>query len=273
MTGGLVALSGSTGIAGEALAPLADLTLGRRAFPGKPHRPFDLTGPAPDLAGVETLIHAAFSHLPGRYRGGEGDDPDGFLAANLCGTKRLFDAAAAQGVTRVIFLSSRAVFDGLPPGTELRESLSPRPQSLYGQAKRSAEEHLATLPLTGLSLRATGLYGPGRANKWAPLFADYRAGRAIPPRRATEVHTADLFKACRLLLRETTPGPIHLSDLLLDRHDLLAEVQRLKGVPHPLPARATNPVSQLVCTRLANLGWRAGGEALLSDTLPGLLPH
>ncbi|ETA53053.2 NAD-dependent dehydratase [Rhodobacteraceae bacterium PD-2] len=266
-----MALTGATGIAGEALIPLADLTLGRRALPGKPHRAFDLTGPAPDLSGVETLIHAAFSHLPGKYRGGEGDDPTGFLAANRDGTKRLFDAAARQGVKRVIFLSSRAVFDGLPPGTDLPENRAPDPQSLYGQTKLAAEAHLAALPLTGLSLRATGLYGPGRAHKWRDLFADYRAGKTIAPRRATEVHTADLAQAVRLLITESTPGPVHLSDILLDRHDLLAEVQRLTACPHPLPERATTPVSQLRCARLHSLGWVPGGQALLHQSLATLL--
>lgn len=269
---GLIALTGTTGIAGEALAPLADLTLGRRPMPGKPHRAFDLTGPAPDLSGVDTLIHAAFSHLPGKYRGGEGDDPTGFLTANREGTQRLFDAAARQGVKRVIFLSSRAVFDGLPPGTDLPEDRAADPQSLYGQAKLAAETHLATLPLTGLSLRATGLYGPGRAHKWRDLFADYRAGKTIAPRRATEVHTADLAQAVRLLLTASTPGPVHLSDILLDRHDLLAEVQRLTACPHPLPAKSSTAVSQLRCARLASLGWTPGGTALLHRTLASLLP-
>jgi nucleoside-diphosphate-sugar epimerase len=268
---GLIALTGASGIAGQALSPLADVTLGRRATPGLPHRPFDLRGPAPDLTGVETLIHAAFSHIPGRYRGGEGDDPEGFLAANLTGTQRLFEAAAEQGVTRVIFLSSRAVFDALPAGTDLPEDRAPEAQSLYGQAKLAAEAHLARLPIIGIALRATGLYGPGGANKWASLFADYRAGRAIAPRRATEVHCADLAQACRLLLTEHQPGPVHLSDLLLDRHDLLSAVQHLTACPHPPPPRAETPVSPLLCHRLRGLGWRPGGRTLLQQTLPALL--
>ena len=78
----MIALTGATGLVGRWLLPLADLTLGRTAGP-RPHRPYDLTGPAPDLRGVTTLIHAAFSHVPGKYRGGEGDDPQGFLTANL----------------------------------------------------------------------------------------------------------------------------------------------------------------------------------------------
>lgn len=267
----MIALTGATGLVGQWLRPLADLTLGRHGA----DRPFSLTGPAPDLSGVTTLIHAAFTHEPGKYRGGEGSDPDGFVAANLHGTIRLFDAAAAQGVRRIVFLSSRAVFDALPEGTNLPETLPAAPKSLYGQVKQQAEEHLFTLPLTGLSLRATGIYGPQPGHKWTDLFADYLSGKPVAPRRATEVHGADLTAAMRLLLSETTSGtasgPVHLSDILLDRHDLLAEVQALTGCPHPLPERSDAPVSQLHCDHLRHLGWQPGGMERLRASLPEML--
>nr|WP_245216255.1 NAD(P)-dependent oxidoreductase [Sagittula salina] len=271
----MIALTGASGLVGQWLSSLADLTLGRHDA----DRPWSLAGPAPDLTGVTTLIHAAFSHVPGRYRGGEGNDPDGFLAANLDGTKRLFDAAAQQGVTRILFLSSRAVFDGLSPGASLPETLAPKPKSLYGELKARCEDHLFALaqtsPLTGLSLRATGIYGPSAPfappHKWTELFADYRAGHTIVPRRGTEVHGKDLRLAARLLLMETTSGPAHVSDLLLDRRDLLSEVQRLTACPHPPPEPCDTPVSPLICTRLNALGWRPGGMELLRQSLPAML--
>ncbi len=76
------------------------------------HRPFAL-GDRPALSGVDVLIHCAFSHVPGRYRGGEGDDPDGFVRANLDGTVALFEAASASGVPCLVFLSTRAVYGWL----------------------------------------------------------------------------------------------------------------------------------------------------------------
>lgn len=270
----MIALTGASGLVGRFLMaglPGPVLTLGRTPVPGHPHRAWDLTGPPPDLSGVTTLVHAAFSHVPGRYRGGEGDDPAGFLDANLDGTHRLFDAAARAGVTRIVFLSSRAVFDGLTDDTPLTEQTPPQPHSLYGQVKAAAEQHLATLPLIGQSLRATGVYGPGPGHKWRGLFADYRAGRPIIPRRGTEVHGADLARALRLLLATKETGPFHASDLLIDRHDLLAEVQRLTGSPQLPPPRARDPVNPLVCTRLPALGWRPGGWPLLRADLPALL--
>ncbi|WP_417205123.1 NAD-dependent epimerase/dehydratase family protein [Antarctobacter sp.] len=271
----MIALTGATGLLGRFLLdglPSQIMTLGRRPLAGYAHRLWDLSGAAPELGGITTLIHAAFSHVPGRYRGGEGDDPDGFLSANLDGTRRLFDVAAKAGVQRVIFLSSRAVFDGSATGVPLTEETPPNPASLYGRVKAQAEAHLAALPLIGQSLRATGVYGPGPGHKWQALFADYLSGKPIPPRRGTEVHGADLAQACRLLLNDNGTGPFHLSDLLLDRHDLLTEVQRLTACPHAPPPPSDRPVDPLICTRLPVLGWQPGGMDLLRADLPAMLP-
>lgn len=279
VNGPVIALTGASGLLGAFLndsLPGPVITLGRRRVTGQPHRQWDLTGPAPDLSGVTTLIHAALSHLPGRYRGGEGADPDGFLRANLDGTRRLFDAAAQAGVQRVIFLSSRAVFDGVAPGTPLTETTQPNPASLYGQVKARAEAHLATLPLIGQTLRATGVYGPGPRHtgprhKWQPLFADYHAGRTVAPRRGTEVHGQDIAQACRLLLGTDGTGAFHASDLLLDRHDLLSWVQTLTHCPHAPPPPSDRRVDALICDRLPALGWCPGAEPLLRATLPAML--
>ncbi|WP_323770144.1 NAD(P)-dependent oxidoreductase [Antarctobacter sp.] len=270
----MIALTGATGLLGRFLLdglPGPIVTLGRRPVAGYAHRLWDLTGAAPDLAGIDTVIHAAFSHVPGRYRGGEGDDPDGFLAANLDGARRLFDAAAKAGVRRVIFLSSRAVFDGSATGVPLTEETPPNPASLYGQVKAQAEAHLAALPLIGQNLRATGVYGPGPNHKWQDLFADYLSGQSVAPRRGTEVHGADLAQACRLMLNSHQTGAFHLSDLLLDRHDLLSEVQRLTACPHAPPPPSDRPVAPLICIRLPALGWQPGGMDLLRTDLPRML--
>lgn len=270
----MIALTGASGRVGHFLLnglPGPVVTLGRHPIPRFAHRPWDLRGPAPDLAGVTTLVHAAFSHVPGRYRGGEGDDPDGFLQANLDGSRRLFDSALRSGVDHIVFLSSRAVFDGLTEDTPLTETTPPHPASLYGRVKAQAEAHLAALPLTGQSLRATGLYGPGPHHKWQSLFRDYRAGHPIAPRRGTELHSADLAQAVCLLLNSARTGAFHASDLLLDRHDLLTHVQRLTACPHPPPARSDRAVNPLLCQRLSSMGWRPGGLPRLHDSLPALL--
>lgn len=238
-------------------------------------RPAYRLGDAPDLSGCDALLHCAFQHVPGRYRGGEGDDPAGFIRANLDGSVRLFQAAKAAGVGRVVFLSSRAVYGDYPPGTVLTEDLPPRPDTLYGQVKWQAEQALAGLDAPGFrtaTIRATGVYGPGAGHKWVALFHDYLAGRAIAPRCGTEILGSDLAAAIRLLLVDHgARGVFNASDLLLDRHDLLGQVARLTGCPHPPPRPSDAPVSAMRCDRLAALGWQPSGRAGLARALPQML--
>jgi nucleoside-diphosphate-sugar epimerase len=229
------------------------------------------------LDGVTHLVQAAFDHVPGRYRGGEGTDPDGFRRRNLDGTVALFEAAKRAGVARVAFLSSRAVYGDQPAGADLSEATKPRPDTLYGEVKLGAERALAQLSgdgFRGVSLRVTGVYGPaapGRAHKWAGLFEDYLAGRPVAPRRATEVHGEDVAAAALLALDAPEPAPVmNVSDILLDRHDLLAVVKRATGSPHPLPPRSGEPVNAMSCGLLAALGWRPGGARLLEVTVRNL---
>ncbi|KGJ22467.1 NAD-dependent epimerase/dehydratase family protein [Paracoccus sanguinis] len=264
-----VALTGASGLVGRFLARgLAAAGHAVDPLPG-----WRLGQPAP-LEGCAALVHAAFAHVPGKYRGGEGDDPHRFVALNRDASLRLFAEAKAAGVGQVVFLSSRAVHDGRPEGTPLPDGTPPLPASLYGRVKAEAEAGLAALDGPGFataSLRATGVYGPGAGHKWEGLFADYRAGRSIAPRRGTEVHGDDLAAALTLVLDRQGRGSFHVSDLLVDRHDLLSEVQRLTGCPHAPPPRAETPVSQMGCARLTALGWRPRGWPGLVAALPGML--
>ncbi|TDX32484.1 NAD-dependent epimerase/dehydratase family protein [Rhodovulum visakhapatnamense] len=282
-----LAVTGATGLVGrffveEALARGEPVTiLGRTPPPpgffSAPtgFRPYAL-GDRPDLSNLDALVHCAFAHLPGRYRGGEGGDPAGFTAANLDGSIALFETARAAGLRHLVFLSSRAVYGHYPPGTALTEPLTPYPDTLYGEVKARAETallSLATDSFAPVALRATGVYGPagpGRPHKWQTLFDDFRQGRPIAPRRGTEVHGADLAAAARLLRDAGARGVFNVSDILLDRHDLLALVAEAEGIPHPLPPRSDAAVSAMRCDRLAAFGWTPGGLARLTATIPAL---
>ena len=169
------------------------------------------------------FVHAAFHHLPGKYRGGEGDDPETFKRFNLDGSVRLFEAAKRAGTRRCVFLSSRAAYGEHPEGTELTETMLAKPETLYGQVKLDAEralDHLSTPGFAGVSLRATGVYGDLSPNKWDGLIADYLAGRPVVARRGTEVHGRDLGRAVRLMLEtESTriSGEVfNVSDISVD---------------------------------------------------------
>ncbi len=259
-----VLLTGGTGqvgrfIAGDLRAAGHRVTLLGR---GPDAHPWSLAETAPRLPAADALVHAALDHRPGAYRGGEGDDPARFRRLNVDGTRALFDAAAGM---RIVFLSSRAVYGDHRRGEILREDDVAEPDSLYGEVKLIGE---LALGARGASLRATGIYGGTPPHKWQDLFADYLGGTPIAPRIATEVHGSDLAQAVRLVLERDARGIFNVSDLVLDRHDLLARVQSLTGCPHPPPPRADGPPPGVMAIeRLHDLGWRPGGTARLDASL------
>ncbi|TIX91334.1 NAD(P)-dependent oxidoreductase [Rhizobium sp. P44RR-XXIV] len=224
------------------------------------------------------FIHAAFSHVPGKYRGGEGDDPEEFRRLNLDGTVKLFETARKAGIRRCVFLSSRAVYGDQLVDGELTEVTKPMPNTLYGEVKRDAEHALFSLSAPGFvtaSLRATGVYGDLRPNKWDDIFDDYLISREIPSRAGTEVHGRDLGRALRLLL-ETEAGRIdgeafNLSDISTDTHEILGYLQRATHCPHPLPAPAAECTGGVMnTTKIRALGWQSGGKPLLQQTIETL---
>jgi nucleoside-diphosphate-sugar epimerase len=237
---------------------------------------------------INNFVHAAFDHLPGRYRGGEGEDAQGFRRRNLEGAVALFEAARERGVGRAVFLSSRAVY-GDHPGTWTFTERSPTPpETLYGQVKLAAEEHLDRMiddGWAGGSLRITGVYGPaapGREHKWSGLIQDYLAGREIEPRIGTEVHGGDVGQAVLLMLtteqdqlrrldRAGMPAAgsaFNVSDPVVDRRDVLAIVQEETGCRHPLPEPADRAALNVMATdKLRALGWKPGGWPLLEKTV------
>ena len=250
-----------------------------------PHRPFDLE-PLADfdslVDGFDGIVHAAFSHVPGHYRGGEGDDVAGFWQRNYLATVRLFQAAARAKARRGVFLSSRAVYDGQPPGMDVDEDTPCHPHTHYGAMKLACERHLAGLsgdsPIAIASLRATGVYGSakkGGDHKWSDLIADYLSGKPVEPRCGTEVHGSDLACAVRLMLEapwgKVAGQEFNVSDILLDRHDLLALVQRQTGCKHSLPNSADKRRYNIAGTgKLESLGWRPGGMKLLEREIADL---
>ncbi|HXV32035.1 MAG TPA: NAD-dependent epimerase/dehydratase family protein, partial [Sinorhizobium sp.] len=168
--------------------------------------------------------------------------------------------------------------DSEKSGNALDETTPPEPETLYGQVKLAAEEALKALATPGFvtaSLRVTGVYGPagpGRLHKWAGLFADYLAGRPVPPRIGTEVHGDDVAQAVRLMLEAdaaNVSGKVfNVSDVLTDSREILAIFQSVTGCPHALPQAADPTGFKVMSTeRLRALGWMPGGRDRLAATI------
>ncbi|MEO1092546.1 MAG: NAD(P)-dependent oxidoreductase [Pseudomonadota bacterium] len=286
-----VAVTGATGVVGAfVVAELAaqghEVVAWRRSAADPASLRADVTwvegalGDAPSSRALveraDALVHAAFAHVPGRYRGGEGDDVDGFLRANLQGSLTLFDAARAAEVDRVVLLSTRAVYGPRLAGRPLDERHPLRPDTLYGAHKAALEAIVCgwgkAAGLGWCSLRSTGVFGlraPFSRSKWAEVVDACRRGVALSPRGGTEVFGPDLARAVRLLL--TAPvGAVggeafNCSDVFVTHR----AVSRLAG--GPLAPASTGPAGLMMTDKLQDLGWRPSGWPAVAATVEALV--
>ena len=296
----LIAITGATGIVGrfvvEQLArqgarirALVRPTSDRRELP--PDIDWVVGGMADSSAlshlveGADAVVHCAYEHVPGRYRGGEGDDLPGFWRANLQGGVELMQRAAEAGVTRLVSMSSRAVFgQRSPPGSWVDDDTRPVPDTHYGACKLALEAHASAFAAVDgvcfCSLRPTGVYGvtyPLERTKWLDVALKLVRGEPLPDARlATEVHGRDVAGAVWILL--TAPADLvsghafNCSDLTIDTRDVMAALAARLGVRRELPPAATNPLrNPMRCAGLRSLGWQPGGEAQLDDTIEELV--
>lgn len=226
------------------------------------------------LPPADALVHAALFHEPGKYRGGEGDDPHTFIEMNVGGAIRLFDAAKRAGVAQSVFLSSGTVYADAGNWKVLKEDAELGPDSLYGEVKIAGEmalENQCDDAMRGTVLRVAGVYGlaPGKtSHKWSGLFMDCAASEPLEPNLTTEVHGEDLAAAVALVLdRDEASQPVfdifNVSDILLDRQDLLRLFSEKADLTAPLPSRAPGPLGVLEPGKLKVLGWNPGGMAKL----------
>jgi nucleoside-diphosphate-sugar epimerase len=178
----VIAITGATGYVGRLLC--ATLERGGRKVRRLTRRPdaargdagFALDAPVPAgaLAGVDTLIHAAYDFRPSR----EAD----LRRLNVDGSRRLFDAARDAGVGRVLFISSIASYAGS--------------RSAYGRVKWTLEQDVAARG--GTSLRPGLIFGRERGGLFAALDGVVRRAPVVPdfgPRaRLYVVHADDLAR-------------------------------------------------------------------------------
>lgn len=235
------------------------------------------------LAGADGLVHCAYGHVPGRYRGGEGEHRQRFWRTNLLGSIALMEEARRAGVGRVVLLSSRAVYGRrTASAAAVDESVQPLPDTYYGALKLALEAHVGALAdvdgVCAASLRPTGVYGvgaPAARSKWFDLAVALAEGKAPPlSRRCTEVHGRDVADAVWLLLTrppaEVAGRAFNCTDLVVDTGEVAARLGSLLGRT-VTPAPAMNALRHpMRATALRRLGWQPGGEALLAATLEEL---
>lgn len=243
--------------------------------------------------GASSVVHLAYEHVPGRYRGGEGQDLDSWLSANLMGSLQLLSQAVHSGAARFVFLSSRAVFSRTEPGRLLDESHPVSPDSHYGAYKAAVEAFLRSFRtqngLRTFAVRATGVYGlarPVEQSKWWDLVVQAVDGAAdagfVAERGGTEVYGGDVARVVWALLSrpEIAHDIYHLSDLYVTHNDVIRIARRFihhasepRGACASADLQATPiaPANPLECRNLRALGIRLGGVAALEKTIEELV--
>ena len=139
-------------------------------------------------------------------------DIDAFWSVNSGGTLNLLEACRSNGVTKVVYTSSSAVF-GVPETLPVDEFVTPRPAEAYGKAKLAGEEMCWRFADEGLDvsiIRPRTIMGHGRLGIMQILFDWIREGRNVPVfdggnNKYQFVHADDLAAAC--ILAADRPGP------------------------------------------------------------------
>jgi UDP-glucose 4-epimerase len=101
------------------------------------------------LKGADAVVHVAALHAP--HVGLVADAE--FQRINVDGTQALIDACAREGIPRLVFTSTTALYGhaSTPQGTAgwVTESLSPEPRTIYHRTKLEAERRLEEASIQG----------------------------------------------------------------------------------------------------------------------------
>lgn len=167
------------------------------------------------LVNVDVVIHAAAA-LPLWH-------PKDIITTNVEGTKVVLERSKKQGIERVIFISSTAVY-GIPEKHPLHEDDPLDGVGPYGKSKIVAEQICLQFRQQGMVVpivRPKTFIGPGRLGAFQILFDWVERGKPIPVigtglNRYQLLDVHDLTEALMLLL--TLP-----SDLVNDTFNIGAE--------------------------------------------------
>ncbi|MCW2582970.1 MAG: Epimerase [Klenkia sp.] len=160
LAGRVVGVTGASGFCGAAVARTAAsrgarvVCVGRRPGPVGEHRRWDAVGPAPDLTGIDVLVHLAAAvgdPAPGR-------DGAHFRAVNVAGAARVLDAAADRPV---VWVSSASVYDPRLPRASVREDHPTGGGHLNAYAGTKAAGDRLARDAGAVVLRPHAVYGPG----------------------------------------------------------------------------------------------------------------
>jgi nucleoside-diphosphate-sugar epimerase len=210
----------------------------------------DLTLPESLRALPNNITHLVYLPTP------DARDEALYRAVFVDGLRHLLDAVGSQGVQRLLFVSSSAVY-GEHGDAWVDEQTPPAPPGFNGRVLLEAETY-ASERAPSVVLRLAGLYGPGRMQ----LIERLRSGAVRVPRKqahwANRIHVDDAAAAIVHLLLLPDPSPLYLG---VDNTPLPLDVlydDLARRVHAPLPAEGEAPAG-VGSKRLSNARLRASG--------------
>jgi len=204
------------------------------------------------MRGCDAVLHAAAIYeigIPARER-------ERMREVNVGGTERVLGEALAQGIGRVVHVSTVGVF-GDTGGRVVDESYEhpgERFTSCYEQTKWEAHQVARRLIADGLPcviVQPGSVYGPGDTSQVADLVDRFLAGRLplvpFPDLGICLAHVEDVAGGIILALDKGRPGEAYvLSGPATTMREALASVARLTGRPEPRRALPTALMKALV---------------------------
>ena len=168
--------------AGLPVAVLDDLSAGiRENVP--PDVPF-VQASVGDAEAVRTVLRehdvSGVLHLAAKKAVGESvEKPLFYWDENVCGMRTLLQTCVDEGVQRVLFSSSAAVY-GTPPTDRVTEDVGCLPMSPYGETKLAGEWMLRGLAVANPDLRWASLRYFNVAGAGAPELGDRSVANLVP---------------------------------------------------------------------------------------------
>ena len=218
----------------------------------------DAASLAPAVSGVKGIYHIA-----SLFR--QAGLPDSvYTDINAGGVRRLFDAAIAAGVERIVHCSTGGVLGHIadPPGTET----SPHnPGDIYQRTKLEGEkialEYYRSGRMRGVVIRPAMIYGPGdtRNLKMFRMIARRKFFYVGPGRHVHFVDVRDLARAFQLAMeKEEISGEVYIiaGERAVPLREACAAIARLLNVPPPWLTVPVKPMQWLgslcewICTPL-----------------------
>jgi nucleoside-diphosphate-sugar epimerase len=183
-------------------------------------------------------------------------DEDAYRAIYVDGLRNLWASLrdAHCKLRRVFFTSSTAVY-GQSSGEWVDESSATEPGGFNGRILLEAEALVREAPEMGISLRLSGIYGPGRTR----LVRKVWSGQATATGSWTNrIHVDDCAGALHQLMRVENPHSIYLGS---DDHpattaEVVTWLSNELGVATPPKAEAEQLNKRCRASRLRDTGYR-----------------